>query len=374
MNALNYARAFSTLEHQFVIAILVPSGKRREYERIADQSEYVESSNVRFSPIFLLAPNEDLRNLCNPFILIHDFVAIAITMAAFKPHAVIGKYVNHAYPLILLKTILRFALFVIVSGGDIELYRGLVWRTIRKIVYSRSRAIFTVGERLRSEIERESGYEARVFPTGSDTKFFRPIPKGELRKELGYANEDFIILTVSQLVERKCLDDVIHACKILEDDGCHGVKAVIVGDGPEYTKLKLLSSELGLAGDVDFRGYVDGATKLKLLNLADVYVIASYQEGLPFSLMEAMSCGCICICANVGDIPIVIRDGINGFLVAPRHPQILAQRIKQVMNLPKNELSLLRHQARRTILERYDFIKSTRDMIDAVTKSVGIEC
>jgi glycosyltransferase involved in cell wall biosynthesis len=373
MNAVHYARAFSTLEHQFVIAILVPSGMRTEYQRIVYQSECVKSSNVRFSPIFLLAPDESLRNLCNPFVLIHDLAAITRTIGAFKPHAIIAKYVIHAYPLIVLKTVLKFALFVIVSGGDLYHHRSVIWRTIRRIIYSRSRAIFTVAERLKSEIRRESGYDAVVFPTGSDPDFFRPIPGRELRNKYGYTTEDFVILTVSQLLERKRLDDVIRACKILKDDGCGGVRAIIVGDGPELTKLKRLSAELGLAENVVFTGLVDRTTKLELFNVADVYAIPSYQEGLPFSLMEAMSCACICIGANVGDISVAIQDGINGFLISPCQPQMLAERIEHIMNLPREESLSIRRQARQTIVERFDFAKSTRAMIETVSKSLEIE-
>jgi glycosyltransferase involved in cell wall biosynthesis len=365
-NVLHYARVFATLDHSFTIVTLVPMQNRARYERIISQFEHIESPNVSFSPIFLRSPNEALSNLLNPCILLRDFAAIFRTLNKLKPHAVIGMYIVHAYPLALLRRLLGFTLFVMVSGADLELTRGFLWRATRKFVCARSRAIFAVGNRLARELNEETGLVASVFPTGANPDFFRPLEDLFLREKYGYDQEDIITLALSFLIPRKCLDDLIVAFGMLSKAHPR-LKLIIAGEGPERAKLKQLTIQLRLEDSVSFLGSVDKKTKLELFNISDIYVIPSHHEGLPFSLMEAMSCGCVCIASNVGDIPIAVEDGVNGFLITPHQPEALARKIDHVIRLPREKLLSVRKNARQTILDRYDFDKTTRAMIDAVT-------
>jgi glycosyltransferase involved in cell wall biosynthesis len=87
---------------------------------------------------------------------------------------------------------------------------------------------------------------------------------------------------------------------------------------------------------------------------------------MPFSLMEAMSCGCICVCSNVGDIPYVIEDSSNGFLIRPREPELLADKIEEIMGRSTKELLGIRRRARQTILKKYESTKWTKYMIDII--------
>lgn len=81
--------------------------------------------------------------------------------------------------------------------------------------------------------------------------------------------------------------------------------------------LEELSSKLSLKNKVIFLGFVSELEKLELLNLADIYVLASLREGLPFSLLEAVSTDCICLATPVEDVGRVIVEKQNGFLLEP---------------------------------------------------------
>jgi glycosyltransferase involved in cell wall biosynthesis len=372
INALNYARAFSATQHQFVIAILVPGRNTEAYEEKLAIFDNIRSPNVTFAPIYLKSGDESLGNILNPFTLLHDLSAVFRTLRKHKPDAVVGMYVIHAYPLAFLKKLLRFTLFTIVSGGDLEMHATFLWRLVRRIVYSNSRAIFTVGHRLQREIEEESGYRAIVVPTGADTDFFRPTDRARIRKSRGYRQDDFVLLTLSRLAAPKRVDDAIRAFKQVKDRHKHNraLKMIIAGQGPEKARLTELCHELRLSHDVKFTGFVGRATKLELFNLANVYVLVSDHEGMPFSLMEAMSCGTVCVCSNVGDIPNLINDSLNGFLITPGNPKLLASRIEEIMDRSEQELSLIARRARQTILDGYDFRKSSKEMLDKIEKSM----
>lgn len=373
MNALNYARAFSATKHQFVIVTLVPGRNTEAYEETLAIFDNIRSPNVSFSPIYLRSADESFRSILDPLTLLHDLSAVFRTLRRHKPDAVVGMYVIHAYPLVFLKKLLGFTLFTIVSGGDLEVHRTTLWRLVRRLVYSNSKVIFTVGHRLQEEIEEESGYKAIVAPTGADTDFFQPIDGARIRKSYRYRKDDFILLTLCRLVRPKRIDDVIRAFKQVKDRHKHNhrLKMIIAGDGPEKTALTELCHELRLSHDIEFAGFVGRDTKLELFNLANVYVIASDHEGMPFSLMEAMSCGSVCVCSNVGDIPSVVHDSLNGFLITPRNPQLLASRIEEIMDRSEQELSLIGRRARQTILDGYDFRKSSKEMLDIIERSMS---
>lgn len=78
---------------------------------------------------------------------------------------------------------------------------------------------------------------------------------------------------------------------------------------------------------VSFQGWISDAEKLELYQTSDLLLLPSYEEGLPYVLIEAMAYGLPIITTPVGGIPEVIKDGINGFLINPGDYESLANRI-----------------------------------------------
>jgi glycosyltransferase involved in cell wall biosynthesis len=87
----------------------------------------------------------------------------------------------------------------------------------------------------------------------------------------------------------------------------------LIGDGPEKARLKGLCQQLKAERLVVFHGYLDDP--VKLLQQMDVALLPSKGEGIPLSLLEAMSCGLPCVATNVGGIPEIVVDNYNGFLI-----------------------------------------------------------
>jgi len=85
---------------------------------------------------------------------------------------------------------------------------------------------------------------------------------------------------------------------------------------------------------VKYKGWVSGNEKKKLLSMCDVYVLPSYNEGLPISVLEAMSYGLPVISTNVGGIPGIISNGNNGFLVAPGDKEAILKSVKYFIDNP----------------------------------------
>jgi glycosyltransferase involved in cell wall biosynthesis len=92
-----------------------------------------------------------------------------------------------------------------------------------------------------------------------------------------------------------------------------------IGGNGDVEAAKRFASGLGLGLDkhVEFVGWVSGDEKLRLLRIADIFVLPSYNEGLPVSVLEAMSWSVPVITTPVGGIPELVKHGINGLLVPP---------------------------------------------------------
>jgi colanic acid/amylovoran biosynthesis glycosyltransferase len=135
------------------------------------------------------------------------------------------------------------------------------------------------------------------------------------------------------------------------------LSCTLVGDGPERPFLESLAARLGIAGQVRFLGALAHQQTLAQVAQADVFVLASFAEGLPVALMEAMALGVPCVTTTIAAIPELIQDGVNGLLVAPANPQALSAALARLAADPD-----LRHrlgvEARRTVETRYNLARN----------------
>jgi len=136
------------------------------------------------------------------------------------------------------------------------------------------------------------------------------------------------IVSVARLVPIKGMSYLIRAMAHVK-----GGSLVIIGDGPERRKLELLSRHLELSDRVFFIGWISDPSRIfDHLKQATVFVLPSLSEGRPRVLIEAMSCGLPVVATDVGGVPEVVVDGVNGLLVPPRDEKALAEAIEYVFN------------------------------------------
>lgn len=92
---------------------------------------------------------------------------------------------------------------------------------------------------------------------------------------------------------------------------------LFLGGNGELAEVAAVISRLQLGSSVEMLGWVCGEQKAQLLGSADIFVLPSYNEGLPMSVLEAMSFGVAIISTRVGGIPELVREGIDGLLIEP---------------------------------------------------------
>jgi glycosyltransferase involved in cell wall biosynthesis len=107
---------------------------------------------------------------------------------------------------------------------------------------------------------------------------------------------------------------------------------LIIGDGPERTRLEALAEQVGVGGAFEFAGY-DPAPARRIREMLGL-VVPSVYEPLGMVALEAMACGVPVIASRVGGLPEVVDDGRTGILVPPRDPEALAAAIKRLIESP----------------------------------------
>jgi len=105
------------------------------------------------------------------------------------------------------------------------------------------------------------------------------------------------------------------------------VQLTLVGDGPDRVALEASVQRLGLTGCVTFTGYRTQAEVREILGTADVFVLPSFFEGIPVSLMEAMAGGVPVVASNLPGIAELVDDGVSGRLVRSGDTDALAAAI-----------------------------------------------
>lgn len=124
------------------------------------------------------------------------------------------------------------------------------------------------------------------------------------------------VLYLSWVDKSKGIFDLINAANLLKDKALP-VKYLIGGQGEAFDEAVKMVNDLGLKASFNFLGWVKGEEKSRLLNSSDIYVLPSYFEGYPNSLVEAMVSGLPVITTTVGSIPDIINNTQNGLLHEP---------------------------------------------------------
>ena len=162
---------------------------------------------------------------------------------------------------------------------------------------------------------------------------------------------DLRLLFLGEIGPRKGIFDVLEAISA-KKDSLEGRIVLRIGGNHNEEALKEAIGRLGLSDMVTFEGFVTGGKKKDLLLWADVLVLTSYNEGLPISILEAMSYGNAILSTPVGGIPEVVDDR-NGILVPPGDLGEISDAILELASLPKEDLGRLGEESRNKVAAFY---------------------
>lgn len=156
-----------------------------------------------------------------------------------------------------------------------------------------------------------------------------PIQRNHLKIKDGKLH----FLFLGEIGKRKGIFDILRALTKNRDFYDGKIELRIGGNRNEKLLLETIYNNK-LENIVKFEGWVSGEKKIDLLNWADIFILPSYNEGLPISILEAMSYGMPIISSPVGGIPEIIKN--NGTLITPGKDEEINEAIRKYIDTPSS--------------------------------------
>ncbi|QIP16692.1 glycosyltransferase family 4 protein [Spirosoma aureum] len=151
--------------------------------------------------------------------------------------------------------------------------------------------------------------------------------------DLKPVNGPLNVLFLGAIGHRKGIFDLLDTVR-LHQAAFNGRLLLRVGGNGETEQLQAYIAEHKLESLVRFEGWVSGEKKHELLSISDVYILPSYNEGLPLSILEAMNYHLPIISTPVGGTAEAVHEGINGFLVPPGDKEEIYNRLLRFIAEP----------------------------------------
>jgi len=228
-------------------------------------------------------------------------------------------------------------LITTVQGGDMGIYpdSGL-GRFFPLLKFHISRGlknadtVTAISHFLEHKAEELGAKSVVLIRNGTDIKRFNPkVPVEKIKKKYKIKG-DPLIVSVSRLVPKNGTHVLIPAfAQVLED--FPKAKLVIAGDGPELAALEKQAHDFGISDSIMFLGYVQHDEIPAFMNMADVFVRVSLEEGLGIVFTEAMACKTPIVGTDVGGIPDIVKNLETGMLVPPNDVDETASAIKKIL-------------------------------------------
>jgi glycosyltransferase involved in cell wall biosynthesis len=199
-----------------------------------------------------------------------------------------------------------------------------------------------------------------------------------LRMEFGIDKRNFIIGIIGRLVPVKGHNYFINAAKLILQQR-QDVRFLIVGDGPLKSALESKVSamrvanisaairSLSLSDYVKFTGFRNDVKEI--IKIMDIVVFSSLNEGIPYSLLEAMAQGKVIVATKVGGITEVVSDGENGLLVRSRDEEAIAEKCLYLLE-NKAIMQNLAKKAENTIKDNFSIEKMKEETIRIYEESL----
>lgn len=261
---------------------------------------------------------------------------------------------------------------VLYTAHGFHFYKGssiinwLIYYPIEKLLSRYTDILITINKEDYSIAKRFNADKIVHVPgIGVDTKKFSTIDvdRDKKRKDLGISKDTVVLLSIGEMIKRKNHETALRALEKLENQD---FVYLICGKGELSDYLRGIAVKLGIENKVRFLGFRNDIPEI--CAISDVLVFPSYQEGLPVSVMEAMSAGMAIVASSIRGNTDLIESGKGGFLLHPDDIQGYAESISKIVH--EKELAKHMGEYNKDFVQQFD-----KKNVKAIMKKVykGLE-
>lgn len=340
------------------LSILVRELKKKNIEQsvltLHGQGAYVEKlhqlniktlslSSIKSNPLILFKLMQTLKKL-KPDI-VHTHLAVSCVMVAiahlFKRNFEMISHVR--------------------SENQFKFGQGWL-KPIHAWANSKARHVIAVSEQVKdwlTEDEKVPKEKITVIANCFDAEFTTPEASRltQYKTSHGLQKASPILATVTRLDINKGLTHLIEAVSLLKTH-FPGIKLILVGEGPDRQLLEDMTLQKGLCDQILFTGYLNNDSKSAesvslILHLADLFVLPTYFEGFPVSVLEAMARQVPVVCTNVSGISGNFQDGVDLTIIPFKDNQATADGIIKCLELGADERKNMIQRAYAKAVEKF---------------------
>ena len=247
--------------------------------------------------------------------------------------------------------------------------RFKVYAFLESLIMRRSHKVVAVSGAIKDSIIKMgvSPSKVKVIFNGIDMEKWHRDENLDIlqyKKQLGLKEDTVVLGLFGRLYKQKGHEYLFHALSRIKTKK---IEVICVGDGPLKHELKQLVNRLDIKDTVHFLGFRHDVKSL--LQITDLFMMPSLDEGLPMALLEAMAMEKAVVITPVGAIPYVIDDGHDGVFVLPKSANALADAITNLLDDP-TKIKVIGRNAKKKVIQKFSsevmtagYLKIYREMV-----------
>ena len=237
-----------------------------------------------------------------------------------------------------------------IHGWTRKRYRSILYTKLDKFLLKKFDAVIAVSENIEQIAKKHGIYRTHLIQNGIDINKWQPEKRDIFPEDL---TRHFTVGFVGRISKEKGpIDFVRVAQKILNQEA--NCEFWVAGGGPGRKSMRLMIKQLGVENKFQFLGQLDDNKLHTLYQKLDLFLLTSYTEGLPMTILEACAMSVPVVATNVGGVSEIITHDYNGFLADAGDIDTLASLVLKIKH-NKELANSFKKNGRITVEEKFSF-------------------